>query len=269
MTVILTIGFIMQSNDLIDTAEHLIQSSINGVSSLISFQTGEGSFSSDKTLPELLSLSQLDVEQEIAIANSITEATITLINNHENATTRGYLFNMLKEEYISSIEQGKPAIIPFMQYMATLYGISETQNLPDEKGIGGYLSTVFSLALAYTKSLAAKQGLFLPEILNNEIRNGVTFDLFKPTQWDKHLYTGNASGILYAVYDDKLIDGATKAIRTELSAEQVNYLYYYFAYISYQISFGSFIAMELVENLTGLNFGFEQNNRLIKSIKAD
>lgn len=258
----------MQSNELINAASQLIQSSINGISTIFSFETDGRSFNSQKTLAEILVLSQMEVEQEISIANTITEKTITLINNHESAVTRGYLFNVLKEEYISSIENREPAILPFMKYMKSLYKISEAENLPDEKGMGGYLSGVFPLALAYIKSLTARQGIFLPELLNNEIKNGVTFDLFTPTQWERYLYTGNASGILYAIYDDDLINEAAKAISVELSADQINYLYYYLAYIAYQIAFSSFISMELIENLTGLNFGFEQNNRLVKNIAA-
>ena len=220
----------MQSNELINAASQLIQSSINGISTIFSFETDGRSFNSQKTLAEILVLSQMEVEQEISIANTITEKTITLINNHESAVTRGYLFNVLKEEYISSIENREPAILPFMKYMKSLYKISEAENLPDEKGMGGYL--------------------------------------FTPTQWERYLYTGNASGILYAIYDDDLINEAAKAISVELSADQINYLYYYLAYIAYQIAFSSFISMELIENLTGLNFGFEQNNRLVKNIAA-
>lgn len=258
----------MNENELVESVNHLINASLDAVSSVVAFEFEGKQFKSEKSIIELLSSSLLDVEQEISIAKIITESTITLINNHENENTRGYIFNVFKEDFLDAIEKKETAQNVFMRYMTSLFKYSQANNIPQEKGIENYLSIIFSPSLAYLKSVAAKQGIFLPELLNNEIRNGVTFDLFNASQWEKYLYKDNAAGVLYAVYDESLANEAINAISTSFLPEQINYLYYYLAYTAYQIAFGSFIAMELVENLTGLNFGFEQNNRLVKNITA-
>ena len=53
---------------------------------------------------------------------------------------------------------------------------------------------------------------------------------------------------------------AAKEIPNLLSPTQINYLYIYLTYAAYQITFGNLNAMELVEDLTGLNFGFTNQN---------
>ena len=92
------------------------------------------------------------------------------------------------------------------------------------------------------------------------MKNGINFELFSKHKWVENAYKENAAGVLYALYDEQLMGHAAKEIPNLLSPTQINYLYIYLTYAAYQITFGNLNAMELVEDLTGLNFGFTNQN---------
>lgn len=249
----------MEINDMISLSQELTKQVIAAESQIIQFTTSTGQeLVSKELLPNLLNQAILDVEQEILLANNITEITLKLIKAHDKNNDGNFLMH-LHNAFQNACESGS-AIEAFMFYLNDIYQIEQQLSLSQDDTIESYLSTIFAPTTAYLKSVFARQGIFLPELLNNEMKNGINFELFSKHKWAENAYKENAAGVLYALYDEQLMDHVAKEIPNLLSPTQINYLYFYLTYAAYQITFGNLNAMELVEDLTGLNFGFTNQN---------
>ena len=250
---------------MIDISQEMLNYTTQAMSQLVKLNTSDGkSYVSTKPLPVLLQSNQLDVEQEISLANSITEATIAFIATHDvviqqNKDESTLLLTLL-ENFNNDVANKKTAAESFLGFVHCIMQIENENESLKEFPFHQYLSTVFAPTLMYLKSISARQGVFLPELLNNEMRNGVCFDLFKQHEWEQMAFTQNKANVLYSLYDEDLIDLALNELENIISGEQLNYLYHYLGLTAYQITFGSLNAMQVIEKLTGLNFGFEREN---------
>lgn len=255
----------MNTNEVVEFSTDMYNASISAMSQLVYVKQSDGSkMVSQKSLPALLHQNQLGVEQEILLANQITEATIALIASHDLIYQQNQqkqpLLLQLHQKFQEDCANYSTAQESFMGFLGLMHKLEEEYPELNAIGLHVYLSSIFSPTLLYLKSILARQGLFVPEVLNNEMRNGVSFSLFKEPSWTEFAFQGEQAAALYSLYDEDLLPLAMENLPSIIQDRQLNYLYHYLGLVAYQITFGSLNAMESMEMMTGINFGFHAEN---------